>query len=238
MINLPLQKLYNQLSRLRLQEARGQNVRVEIQQLLEEIAQIESSNQQLENNPDPQSPLTQFDVSIKGDAIGSAIGPNATVTAEIISGGDVQRIDITTTRHENYSTNPGPFERHPSHTEVIAGEAIEQAASRIFWRAPRSVAVSILMLSPISAFFTEESIFLGMVGLITITPLCAFVLWQTRFFNIPEFAYKDKKLLIISSWIVTILGIALIVIIAMIYYIIMLFLTVTTGALREQIRRY
>lgn len=244
MTNLHLQKLYAQLSQLRLREAHGQNVSTEIQKLLAEIAQVENTNrptghssEQPPPHPVPQSSATQFDVNIGGNAVGSAIGPNASVNAEIISGGDVQKIQTTTNRYESYASNPGPYDYHSSHAEVIAGNLVEQTASRVFWRAPRAVAVSILMLSPFFALSTEESMLFGAIGLLTITPLCIYVLWQTRFFNIPEFVYKDRKILVISSWVVTALGVILVIVVAVIYYLIMLFLTAMTGAVREQIGR-
>jgi len=221
-----LDALYSQLSDLRAKERQGQKVTAEIERILSEITKLET----------PVS--STIDVSVQGDAFGNAIGPNASVNADVIARNyNRQDFSSTTHRHEHYSSNPTTYDPHPANVEVIAGDIVAGWFQRAYNAAPHAVSVGLATILPVLFLFSNNTAILGVIGLLTITPIGVFVIVQTQFLRIPCEAYQENKPLYYASLFMTGAGFLTVILFVIGYYLAMAMLSAMMGAVREQIHR-
>lgn len=236
-----LDRLYSQLSELRSKERRGQNVKADLEKVLTEINKLEKPVQQAPiHSPQPQRDRqpSNTDFNTRGDAVGNAVGPDASVEAEIIANHyNPQQFSSTTHRHENYSSGPASYGPHPAHVEVVAGEIVAGWFQRALNAAPQGISVGLATILPVLFLFSKDAVILGVIGLLTITPIGVFVLLQTNFLRIPREAYRENKPLYYASWFMTGTGVLTVILFVIGYYLAMATLSAVMGAMREQIYR-
>lgn len=239
-----LDALYTQLSDLRAKERRGEKVKSEIEKILAEISNLETPPansdpiEQDQPQPNNRNWHSNIDMNVQGNAVGNAVGPNASVEAEVIANHyNPQQFTSTTHRHEHYSSNPTIYEPHPAHVEVVAGNIVASWFQRAFNAAPQAVSVGLATILPVLLIFSKDTTVLGVIGLLTITPIGVFVLLQTQFLRVPREAYRNNKILYYASWFMTGTGALTIILFVIGYYIAMAFLSAMMGAIREQIYR-
>jgi len=236
-----LDRLYTQLSELRSKERRGQNIKAEIARVIEEINKLEKPIQQAPvHSPQPQQDrqTSNIDFNARGDVVGAAVGPNASVEAEIIANNyNPQQFSSTTHLHENDSSGPTIYGPHPAHVEVVAGEIVAGWFQRALNAAPQGVSVGLATTLPVLFLFSKDAAILGIIGLLTITPIDVFVLLQTNFLRIPREAYRENKPLYYASWFMTGTGMLTVILFVIGYYLAMATLSAVMGAMREQIYR-
>lgn len=236
-----LDTLYSQLSELRARQRRGASVQSDIDLINAEIDALEKvlSKDTTHSSPSPVTgaqPTINMDVN--GNVVGGAFGTNASVNADVIAGTlNQQHFTSTTHRHEHYDSSPSIYQPHPAHTEVIAGNIVANWAIRIYNAAPQAVTAGLATFLPVLLLFSEKTIILGVIGMLTITPLGIYVLSKTSFMRIPREAYRDDKLLYYSSFVITGLGVFSIILFVVGYLLAMTMLSAVMGAVREQIYR-
>jgi hypothetical protein len=232
-----LDKLYIELSDLRAKERRGQNVKANIERVLAEINLLESPIQvEVYDSSQPHQDYQSYDFNTQGDAIGNAVGPNASVEAEVIANHyNPQQFSNTTNQNVQYNSSPTAYGPHPAHTEVIAGDIVSGWFKKAFYAAPKGVSIGLATILPVLFLLSEDTIIVGIIGLLTITPIGIYVLLQTRFLNIPHESYRENKLLYYATWFMMIIGVLSVILFVISYYLVMTILSAVMGAMREQI---
>lgn len=239
-----LDNLYAQLSGLRSRQRSGEDVNSEITQILVRIEDLERpvkerSTERAETSLDAQQSTINLDIG--KDAVGNAVGAGARVEADIIAGtyntSNSQYFNTTTHRHENYGTGSTGYAPQPAHVEVAAGEIVAGWFQRAFNAAPQAVSVGLATVLPVLFLFSPDTIAVGIVGLLTITPVGIFVMLSTNFMRIPREAYRNNKLLFYASWFMSSAGILTVILFVIGYYLAMAVLSAMMGAMREQIYR-
>lgn len=155
-----LDKLYTELSDLRSKERHGQNVEDAIEKILAEINRLETPVQ-LEPINSSQThqdyPSSRTDFNARGDAVGNAVGDNASVEAEIIANHyNPQQFSSTTHQNVAYNSSPQTYSPHPAHAEVAAGEIVSGWFQRALHAAPQGVSIGLATILPILFFYFQK----------------------------------------------------------------------------------
>ncbi len=234
-----LDVLHLQLSDLRARQRRGEKVQSEVDKILAEIDDLEKPAIRVKSQLPPTSnnSRSSIDMDVEGDVIGGAFGTNASVQADVITKTyNPQSFSSTTHRHEHYGS-ASVYEPHPAQVEVIAGNIVAAWFQRAFNAAPQGVSVGLATVLPLLLLFSHNTTILGVIGLITLTPLGVFVLLKTSFMRIPREAYRDDKFLYYSSLVMSGTGVLSVILFVIGYYLAMAVLSAMMGAVREQIYR-